>query len=223
MKLIFLGAPGVGKGTYASRVGPHFGIPQVSTGDLVRTEIKAGTPLGQRMKQVVDAGGLVDDATITEMLKNRLAQPDAEKGFILYGYPRTIPQAKALEAFAPPEFVLNINLAENIIIQKIAARRVCKSCGNIYNLADIRVGELHMPPLLPKKEGVCDKCGDQLYQRVDDKEATVKERLEVYKKQTQPLIDYYKEKAILYNIQIIGGPDKMVPKIIEVIKEELGE
>lgn len=220
MRLVFLGAPGVGKGTYASRVGPKLGIPQISTGDLVRKEIKEESPLGKRIKQYSDSGGLVPDEIITDMLKKRLEGKDAKKGFILDGFPRTTPQAKALEKITSIELVVNINLREDILVRKIAARRVCRECGEIYNIADIRESGIVMPPLLPKKPGVCDKCGGSIYQRDDDMEAVVKGRLDLYKKETQPLIDFYKKKGLLKEIQVIGGPDVMVPKIIELIKSK---
>jgi len=223
MKIAFLGAPGVGKGTYSSRVGPQLGIPHISTGDLCRAEIANGSELGQKIKQIVEAGNLVDDETILEMLKKRLEHPDAEKGFILDGYPRNLNQAKALESITQLEIVINIKLDENILIQKIAARRICKKCGNIYNVANIRVGDLHMPPMLPEKEGICDKCEGELYQRNDDQESVVKDRIKVYHDQTAPLIDYYKNKAILFDIDVSGPPEKMVPIIIEKLKFELGE
>jgi len=215
-----LGPPGVGKGTYASLIGPILGIPQISTGDLVRKEIKDSSSLGIEIKELVGKGGLVPDEMVTEMLKNRLQEEDAQKGFILDGFPRTLKQAELLENITDIDVVLNIRLQENIIIRKISARRVCKQCGNIYNIADIREGEIHMPPILPKKEGVCDKCGGELHQREDDKEAVVQERLDVYKKQTQPLIDYYREKGTLKDIDVLGPPEMMVDRFLELLKEK---
>lgn len=219
MKLVFLGPPGVGKGTYASRISPLLGIPQISTGDLVRTEIKLGSPLGKKIKEFHDKGLLVPDNIITSMLKKRLQQKDCKEGFILDGYPRTLPQAEMLDMISRIDSVINLNLPDEVLVKKIAARRVCRDCGNIYNIADIRQGEIHMPPLLPKKEGVCDKCSGHLYQREDDKEKVVRERLEIYKKQTQPLIDYYRKKKLLKDFYVTGGPEKMVPKIFELIRK----
>lgn len=217
MNLIFLGPPGVGKGTYASRISPLLGIPHISTGDMFRDEVKRGSDLGKKAQEFMEKGLLVPDEIVFEMLKKRLQQQDARKGFILDGFPRTHPQAELLEKITTIEKVININLREQVLIQKIAARRVCKNCGEIYNIADIREGEIHLPPLLPKKEGVCD-CGGELYQRDDDKEDVVRERLEVYKKQTQPLIDFYRKQGLVRDFQVTAGPEQMVPKIIELIK-----
>jgi len=217
MKLIFLGAPGVGKGTYASRVSPKLGIPQVSTGDLVRKEIKEGTGLGKSIKEYSDKGLLVPDKIITEMLKKRLGESDAKKGFILDGFPRTLKQARALEGITGIDLVININQKDSIIIQKIAARRVCRKCGEIYNIAHIKEGGIDMPPVLPKKEGACDKCGGELYQRGDDREEVVRERLGVYKEQTKPLTDYYRKKGLLKEITVTGPPEIMVPKIMKLL------
>jgi len=218
MKLIFLGAPGVGKGTYASRIGPQMGIPQISTGDLVRKEIKEQTELGGRIKEYSDKGLLVPDEIVTEMLKRRLEEDDTKEGFILDGFPRTIKQAELLEGITGIDLVININLREDVLIRKIAARRVCRECGDTYNIADIQEDGINMPPLSPKKEGVCDKCGGSIYQRDDDKEDVVKDRLSIYQKETSPLIEYYRKKGILKEFQVVAGPEKMVPKLIELIR-----
>jgi len=220
MRLIFLGPPGVGKGTYASRIGPKLGIPHISTGDLFREHIKNQTELGKEAKNYIDRGELVPDELTIQMLKERIEQPDCEKGFILDGFPRTIPQAEALDKITTIDKVVNISLREDIIVRKIAARRICKKCGEIYNLADIREGSLVMPPLLPKKPGICDKCGGELYQRPDDKEEVVRERLKTYKKNTAPLIEYYRKKGILVNVEVQGGPDIMVPIILKAVGAE---
>lgn len=217
MKFIFLGAPGVGKGTYASRISPQLGIPQISTGDLVRKEIKQRSELGEKVKEFSSKGLLVPDEIIIEMLEKRLQEPDCKKGFILDGFPRTLPQAQALEKITNIDKVINISLREDIIVRKIAARRVCQECGEVYNIADIHEGDIHMPPLAPKREGVCDTCGGSLFQREDDKEAVVKDRLDVYKKQTAPLIDHYKKKGLVIDFEVTGGPDKMVPKLLKLI------
>jgi len=221
MKLVFLGPPGVGKGTYASRIAPKLNIAHISTGDLFREEIKKKTALGKKAEKYVKKGLLVPDEITTEMLKKRISKPDCKNGFILDGYPRTLNQAKELEKITKIDKVINFHLPRSILIKKISARRVCKNCGKIYNIADIKVGKIHMPPLLPKKEGVCDDCGGELYQRKDDDPKIVKERLIVYEKQTKPLIDYYKNKKILKNINVTGGPEIMVPKIIEIIKKNV--
>jgi len=220
MKLIFLGPPGVGKGTYASRIGPKLGIPHISTGDLLRNEIKAETELGKKAKEFMDAGNLVPDQLVIDMLKKRIGKPDAMNGFILDGFPRTIPQAEALDKTIDIDIVVNIIQKDEIIIKKISARRVCRKCGEIYNIVHIKYGGIDMPPILPKVEGVCDKCGGELYQRDDDKESVVRDRLEVYKKQTAPLIKFYRDKGIVVDIDVVGGPDVVVPEIIEAIKNK---
>ena len=218
MRLIFLGAPGVGKGTYASRIGPALGIPHISTGDIFRENIKNGTELGKLVKPIMERGELVPDDITIRIIEDRIKKDDCKGGFIFDGFPRTINQAENLDKITKPDAALNIVLPEDILIKKISARRVCKGCGDIYNIADIKRGELHMPPMLPKVEGKCDKCGGELYQRKDDNEQTVKERLEEYKKKTQPLIDYYKKKKLLHDVNVIGSPEVMVPKILELLK-----
>lgn len=218
MRMIFLGPPGVGKGTYASRIGPDMSIPHISTGDLLRGEIKEGTELGRKAKQYIDDGNLVPDGLVIDILKERIEKPDAGKGFILDGFPRTIPQAEALDKITKIDVVVNIIQKDQILIDKIAARRTCKNCGEIYNLAHIKDGELDMPPILPKKEGICDKCGGELHQRDDDQEEVVRDRLEVYKKQTAPLIEFYKKKGIMVDVVVRGGPDIVVPDIKKAIK-----
>jgi len=217
MKAIFLGPPGVGKGTYASRIAPQLGIAHISTGDLLRAEIKNGTALGKEADEHISKGHLVPDELVIDMLLKRLKKPDCRKGFILDGFPRTIQQAEALEKNLKMDVVINLSLSDDILIEKISARRQCRNCGNIYNLADIHRNGINMPPILPKKPGVCDKCGGGLYQRDDDKAETVKQRLEVYKKQTAPLIEHYKKKGLLKEVKVIGGPDVMVPVIIKAM------
>jgi adenylate kinase len=220
MKMIFLGPPGVGKGTYASRISPQMEIPHISTGDLLRGEIKEGTELGKKAKEYIDDGDLVPDELVIDILKERIEKPDASKGFILDGFPRTIPQAEALDKITKIDVVVNIIQKDHILISKIAARRTCRKCGEIYNLAHIKDGELDMPPLLPKVEGKCDKCGGKLYKRDDQEEDIVRNRLEVYKKQTEPLIEFYREKGIMVDVVVRGGPDKVVPDILEAIKNK---
>jgi adenylate kinase family enzyme len=145
-----LGAPGVGKGTFASRLGPHFGIPAISTGDLIRAEIKTASTLGRQLKAITDAGRLVSDEVMSEILKKRLSLADTARGFLLDGYPRRVTQAEALNRIQPLDAVVNIGLREDILINKISSRRVCEKCGANFNLANIQDGEINMPPLLPK-------------------------------------------------------------------------
>jgi adenylate kinase len=219
MNLVFLGPPGVGKGTYASRIAPKLKIPHISTGDLFRDEIRNKTALGKKAETFMKKGNLVPDEITIGMLKKRIAKSDCKNGFILDGYPRTLEQASALDKITKVDKAINFQLRQEILIKKISARRICEKCGKIYNVADIKEGKLHMPPLLPKKPGICDDCKGKLYQRKDDSVEVVKDRLVVYEKQTKPLIDYYTKKKLLKNIDVIGGPDIMVPLIIKEIKK----
>lgn len=219
MKFIFLGPPGAGKGTYASRAAPKLGILHISTGDLFREEVKKGTALGKTLKRIMDSGELVPDDVTIQVLKSRLSRPEARKGFILDGFPRTIPQAEMLDREMKIDAVINLFLPEELLVKKIAARRVCRKCGDLYNVVTIKKGKIYMPPMLPKAEGKCDKCGGELFQRDDDREDTVKERLVAYRKQTAPLIDYYRKKGILNDVDVIGSPEVMVPIIIKVLEK----
>lgn len=221
MRLIFLGPPGVGKGTYAALVSEKLGIPKISTGDMFRAEAKSGSELGKRLDEIMKSGELVPDEVTFEIFRKRISEPDCEKGFILDGIPRTIEQAKTLEGITEIDLVVNFVLPQDVIVEKIAARRTCRNCGQLYNVAHIERGGIDMPPLLPKKEGVCDKCGGELYQREDDNPETVKNRLVVYHRQTKPLIDHYVEKRVIVNFHVNASPKEMVPKIIELIESKV--
>jgi adenylate kinase len=182
MKLILLGAPGAGKGTQAAFICKHYGIPQISTGDMLRAAVKAGTPLGQQAKAVMDAGGLVSDDLIINLVKERLAQPDCQAGFLFDGFPRTIPQAEALkQAGVPIDVVLEFDVPFEAIIERMSGRRSHPGSGRTY----------HVKFNPPKVAGKDDATGEPLVQRDDDKEETVRKRLEVYQQQTRPLVDYY--------------------------------
>lgn len=182
MRLILLGAPGAGKGTQASFICQKFGIPQISTGDMLRAAVKAGTELGVAAKKVMDAGGLVSDDIIIGLVKERITQPDCAKGFLFDGFPRTIPQADAMKAAGVKlDFVLEIDVPDSAIIERMSGRRVHVGSGRTY----------HTKFNPPKTEGKDDVTGEELIQRDDDKEETVKKRLEVYQAQTRPLVDYY--------------------------------
>ena len=212
MKIVMLGPPGAGKGTYASRLTLKLGIPHISTGDMVREEIKKQTDLGRKIREYSDRGALVPDEIIIKLLAERLKKPDCAKGFILDGFPRTINQAEALEKIAKIDLVINLNVPDDVIITRLSNRLICSKCGAIYNLLTLK----------PKKEGICDECGGKLYQREDDRPEVIKERLNVYRKQTEPLIEYYSKKGLLRNIScnnIMTPPEVMVEKIIEIIKE----
>ncbi len=216
MNLILLGPPGGGKGTQAKRIVEKYGIPQISTGDMFREAVAKGTELGKKAKEYMDRGELVPDEIVIGIVKERLAQPDCEKGFILDGFPRTLKQAEALDDILEEmnkkiDAVININVPDEEIIKRIVYRRTCKNCGAVYNL-------IYSPP---KEDNKCDKCGGELYQRDDDKEETVRERLRVYKEQTQPLIDYYKKKGVLYEVDGTKSIDevwKEIENILEKIK-----
>ena len=186
MKLILLGAPGAGKGTQANFICQKYGIPQISTGDMLRAAVKAGTPLGIEAKKVMDAGGLVSDDLIINLVKERIAQPDCANGFLFDGFPRTIPQAEAMkEAGVNLDYVLEIDVPFEAIIERMSGRRSHPASGRTY----------HVKFNPPKAEGVDDITGEPLVQRDDDKEETVKKRLEVYSQQTRPLVDYYSNWA----------------------------
>lgn len=219
MKKVFLGPPGSGKGTYSKRIAPQKKIPHISTGDLLREHLKKNTEIGKRAKEYMDKGLLVPDEVVIETLKERLAFEDCKEGFILDGFPRTINQAKMLQEITEIDAVINLEIPEDILIEKICARRVCKNCGDIYNIADINREGIRMPPMNPRKEGSCDKCGSEIVQRSDDTEEIVKQRLVVYHEQTKPLIDFYFEKRLLRHVRIKGPPEEMVLEILSILKK----
>ena len=187
---IFLGPPGAGKGSLAVKVAEDYKIPHISTGDIFRANIKAQTPLGVKVKAIIDSGSLVSDELTFELVKDRLAQDDCKNGYILDGFPRTIPQAEMLEGLVSDVKVVNFEIQDEIVIRRLSTRRVCKACGANFNV-------LTLPP---KVEGVCDKCGGELYQRDDDKQESILHRMDVYREQTEPLINFYKEKGKITNL-----------------------
>jgi len=187
---IFLGPPGAGKGSLAVKVAEDYKIPHISTGDIFRANIKAQTPLGVKVKAIIDSGSLVSDELTFELVKDRLAQDDCKNGYILDGFPRTIPQAEMLEKLVSDVKVVNFEIKDEIVIRRLSTRRVCKACGANFNV-------LTLPP---KVEGVCDKCGGELYQRDDDKQESILHRMDVYREQTEPLINFYKEKGKITNL-----------------------
>jgi len=186
VNLIIFGAPGSGKGTYASRLRLKLNLEVVATGDIFREMMKNDTPLGRKVKGYVEKGLLVPDEITLEVLRQNLAKIPKGKGFILDGYPRTIEQAKALDDIAKIDAIIHLIVPDWIIIERLYSRRICKDCGAIYNLLYLK----------PKKDMICDKCGGTLYQREDDTPEVIKRRIEVYEKQTQPLLNYYKEKGV---------------------------
>ena len=190
MNFIFLGPPGAGKGTLASQVAEEYKIPQISTGDIFRENIKNQTELGKKVKAIMDAGGLVSDEVVLEIVDDRLKKDDCKNGFILDGFPRTIPQAEAFEKLGIPVQVVNFEVDNQLIIDRLSNRRVCKSCKANFNVK-------FMPP---KVEGVCDKCGGELCTRDDDKLESITHRLEVYRKETEPLIEFYRSRGKMTDI-----------------------
>jgi adenylate kinase len=215
MRIVFLGAPGSGKGTQSQRLVERHGIPQISTGDLLRAHVRDGTELGQRAKAVMDAGKLVDDETILGMVRDRLAQPDAVRGFILDGFPRTIPQADGLGAMLeqlgfPLDAVILFNVDPVKLVQRISGRRSCQDCGRVFNIHTAPAGT---PPH-------CGQCDDKprLVQRPDDNEATVARRLAVYEEQTRPLVDYYRGRGLLREIDADAELDDVTARVEQLLK-----
>ena len=195
MKIIMLGAPGAGKGTQAKMIAEKYGIPHVSTGDIFRANIKNGTELGMEAKKYMDQGQLVPDELTVKILLDRVAQADCANGYVLDGFPRTIPQAEVLDKALTElndaiDFAINVDVPDENIVKRMSGRRACLACGATYHIE-------HIPP---KQEGVCDKCGQPLVLRDDDKPETVLNRLKVYHDQTQPLIDFYTEKGVLKSV-----------------------
>ncbi len=190
MKIILMGPPGAGKGTHAKWMQEYYNIPHISTGDMFREAIASGSELGNKIKDVINAGNLVSDELTCALVKERLSQPDCVNGYLLDGFPRTIPQAEALDSMGEaikPTHVVNISCPEDVLVSRIAGRRVCPKCGASFNVNTMK----------PKKEGICDYCGSSLIQRKDDNEEAFKIRLVNYHQSTAPLLDFYKEKGIL--------------------------
>lgn len=212
MNIIMLGAPGAGKGTQAIQLAEKYQIPHISTGDIFRANIKQGTELGQKAKGYMDAGLLVPDELVCELVVDRLQKDDCVKGFILDGFPRTIPQAEALtEALAKVdskiEYAINVDVPDEKIVARMAGRRACVNCGATY----------HVENAPTKVEGICDKCGEPVVLRDDDKPETVQKRLEVYHDQTKPLIDYYDAKGVVKTIDGTQPMDQVFNAIVEIL------
>ncbi|MBQ2801545.1 MAG: adenylate kinase [Lachnospiraceae bacterium] len=212
MKLIMLGAPGAGKGTQAKKIAEKYNIPHISTGDIFRANIKNGTELGQKAKTYMDQGLLVPDELVVDLVMDRFAQPDCENGYVLDGFPRTIPQAEALDAAlekagAKIDYAINVEVPDENIVNRMSGRRACVACGATYHL-------VHIPP---KAEGVCDTCGKELILRDDDKPETVKKRLGVYHEQTQPLIDYYTKKGALVEVDGTVDMEDVFNAIVKIL------
>jgi adenylate kinase len=208
MKLIFLGPPGAGKGTLAAKAVDILGLPHISTGAIFRSAIAAKSPLGLKVKAIIDAGKLVDDETTIELVKERLAYDDAKAGYILDGFPRTIPQAEALAKFSAVDKVVNFDIPDSSVLERLGGRRVCRKCGHNFHIIFDK----------PTKEGVCDHCGGEVYTRDDDKSEAVQKRLEVYRAQTAPLIGFYRDKGLLVDVDARPAVDQ----VVENFKQSLG-
>ena len=216
MIVILFGPPGAGKGTQAELISRKYSIPHIATGDIFREAISKGTELGRKAEEYLKRGDLVPDDIVNGIVWERISRPDCRRGFILDGYPRTMGQAKALDEMLDRlgmsiDVVLNINVDEENIIRRLSYRRICRSCGAVYHL-------INNPP---KREGVCDKCGGQLYQRVDDREDVIRNRLKVYYERTRPLIEYYRGRGLLVDVDGNGGIEE-VWRSIESILDRFG-
>lgn len=206
MKCIFLGSPGAGKGTLAFEVSKLYKIPHISTGDIFRTAIKNQTELGKKVKSVIDSGALVSDDLTIALVKERLDKDDTKNGFILDGFPRTIAQADALQKIEKIDYVINFNISDEDVIKRLSGRRICSSCGQSFHIDFIK----------PKKEGICDSCGSGLITRPDDMIDSIKKRLETYRKETAPLIDYYSEKNMSIEIDASPSSNEILKKFEEI-------
>ena len=212
LKAIIFGAPGAGKGTYASRLQVKLGVDVISMGDIFRELIKENSDIAKKVKSFMEKGALVPDDVVVEVLKQHLSKISKGKGFILDGYPRTLDQAKKLDAITPIDVIMQLNVPDWIIIERLSTRIICKNCGTVYSMKFLK----------PTVEGICDKCGGPLYQRLDDNPETIKNRLKVYQEQTTPLIAFYKEKKVpfieLETKTLDQQPEPMVEKLFSELK-----
>lgn len=215
MRIVLLGGPGSGKGTQAKKLVDKLGIPQISTGDIFRAALKEGTPMGLKAKTYMDKGELVPDDVVIGVVEERLAKPDLDKGYMLDGFPRTLAQAEALDKIIVSQgkainHAILVDVPDEELVARLSGRRTCRNsdCGKMYHV-------MFNPP---KRDGICDACGSELYQRDDDSEATIRERLTVYNKQTAPLIDYYDKKQLLRRVAGVGPIDEIFASIQKVLK-----
>lgn len=217
MNIILLGPPGAGKGTQAKILTKKFGIPQISTGDILRAAVKEQTPMGIKAKGFMDSGALVSDEVVVGIVEERLAKPDCAAGFILDGFPRTVSQANALggmlEALGKSiDHVISLTVDKEELLERVTGRRTCRNCGKGFHIA--------FDP--PRVEGICDECGSELYQRDDDSEATMRNRLDVYEEQTAPLVAYYAKESLLRTIYGIGSIDDIQQKLLSILEGRQG-
>lgn len=215
MRIVLLGGPGSGKGTQAKKLIDRLGVPQISTGDIFRAALKEGTPMGLKAKTFMDKGELVPDDVVIGVVEERLTKPDLDKGYMLDGFPRTLPQAQALDKILTKQsksidHAILVDVPDEELVARLSGRRTCRNseCGRMY----------HVMFNLPKKEGVCDVCGSELYQRDDDSEATIRERLTVYNNQTAPLINYYDDKGLLRRVKGVGPIDEIFSSIEKILR-----
>jgi adenylate kinase len=213
-RVIFLGAPGAGKGTQARRLAAESGVPQVATGDMLREAVAAGTSLGREAKRYMDSGALVPDEVVIGLVDERLARPDAAHGYVLDGFPRTVAQAEALDALLHRrgqdlDRVIFFDVSRDELLRRLTGRRICRRCGTTF----------HLVSAPPKVAGTCDQCGGELYQREDDAEGTVGRRLDVYQTQTAPLLDYYKRRGLLVRVKGEGPVARVAEAITKAVKE----
>lgn len=209
MKLVFFGAPGAGKGTMAARAAKEFGLPHISTGEIFRAAMREGTPLGLKVKAVIDSGGLVSDELTVGLVRERLARPDAAGGWLLDGFPRTMAQAEALASFCPEDYVIDLEVSDAKVLERLSGRRMCRACGRIFHTS-------FMPPA---KAGVCDSCGGELYTRDDDKVESITVRLENYRAQTLPLVGFYKARGTLVPVDGEGDADTVWAALRVILKD----
>jgi adenylate kinase len=214
VRVILLGPPGAGKGTQAGNIAAAYGIPHISTGDILRANVREGTDLGLEAKRFMDAGDLVPDEVIIGMVGDRLEQPDAAQGFLFDGFPRTVPQAEALEKLLlereqPLDVVLRLAVDEDEVVSRLTGRRTCTQCGAVFHVD-------HQPP---EAEGVCDSCGGELVQREDDQEDVVRNRLEVYRRSTEPLEEFYWNRSLLRDVEAVGTVDEVAQRAAKVLAE----
>jgi adenylate kinase len=212
MRIILFGEPGAGKGTYAAELVKRFGIPQISTGDMLRAAVKEGTAVGHHAQEYMKKGELVPDATVIELVHDRIQHRDVANGFILDGFPRTVPQAESLDKMLHQmnnelNAVLKIEISKETILKRLTGRRVCTNCGSTYNVETMK----------PRNEGVCDKCGHGLIQRPDDRPETILNRLAVYQKDTAPLIEFYEKKALLRRVQCEGPYQEALGRVFAAL------